>query len=213
MSADQAPDAYELRKSGPSPEAPSSFSRRAPEAALPPLSTSTGSTTAACTAPAATSHPSSSKISTTVRSPPSAPRSRHDRASTEPGRFTRRRGPPSGAGRRSPTAPSAARRGTAWRAARRPGWCPGARHDRTRSTGSGKPNEQHRRPPPERLVRRLAGDTVAHQDFTAAPLAPPIRLDDPASQHRPVGLDPLRDDLKTEPIEAAERSQVRGARR
>ena len=43
---------------------------------------------AACTAPAATPDPSSSSSSTTVRSPPSAPRSRHNQASTEPGRFT-----------------------------------------------------------------------------------------------------------------------------
>src|SRR3712207_2583671 len=50
-----------------------------------PWSTSTGSTTAGCMAPAATSHRSSSRTSTTVRSPASPRTSRQNRASTEPG--------------------------------------------------------------------------------------------------------------------------------
>jgi hypothetical protein len=65
-------------------------------------------------------------------------------------------------------------------------------------------------PPPERLMRQPAHHAVAHGAFGAAAPAPTIRLDDPAGQRRPVGFDTLADHLKSEPVEAAERSQIRG---
>ena len=52
-------------------------------------------------------------------------------------RGLRRRGRRSGAGPRSPPAPTAARGATASPAARPPGWCPGATRARSRCTGSG----------------------------------------------------------------------------
>ena len=69
---------------------------------------STGSTTAACTAPAATFHPSSSSSSTTVRWPPSVLRFRHNRASTEPGavQSLEDRRPARAAPSRQPSTPS-----------------------------------------------------------------------------------------------------------
>jgi hypothetical protein len=51
----------------------------------PPGSTSTGSTTAAYTAPAAAIHPSSSRTTITVPSPASPRTPRQNHASTEPG--------------------------------------------------------------------------------------------------------------------------------
>src|SRR3954447_7507875 len=80
----------------------------------PPWSTSTGSTTAASTAPAAISHRSSSRTSTTVRSPASPRTNRQHRASTEPGAVQTgghgRRTPPAGT---CPTSSAPASRRTA----------------------------------------------------------------------------------------------------
>src|SRR5699024_10979624 len=42
----------------------------------------------------------------------------------------------------------------------------------------------------------------------AAP-APPVRLDDPALKHRPIGLEALADDLQAELVQTDERGQVR----
>lgn len=38
--------------------------------------------------------------------------------------------------------------------------------------------------------------------------APPLRLDDPALQHRPLGLEALPDCFKAELVQAAERGQI-----
>jgi hypothetical protein len=70
-------------------------------------------------------------------------------------------------------------------------------------------DQQSRRPPGQRLVSQLPGHGVAGDALAAAAPAPRIGLDDPAGQHRPVGLQTLPADFETELVEAAERGQVR----
>ena len=107
-------------------------------------------------------------------------------------------------------APTAARAATASPAARPRGWCLGATRAHTRCTGSGAPSpaaswdaSPAARAPAagprcrEPRLRSRTGDTTWSG------------IDDPARQHRPVGLKPLPDDLEAELVEAAERGQVR----
>ena len=53
-------------------------------------------------------------------------------------------------------------------------------------------------PPPERLVRQPTDHGIPRDALAAAPVAPVVRFDDPARQHRPAGLDELADDLQAE---------------
>lgn len=70
-------------------------------------------------------------------------------------------------------------------------------------------DEQRRGAPAQRLVRQPPGHRVPRSAFAAALPAPPVGLDDPAGEHRPVRLDSLSKDLKAELVEAAERREVR----
>jgi hypothetical protein len=81
-------------------------------------------------------------------------------------------------------------------------------------TASGTPVAAHghherRRPPAQRLVGQLPGHRVARYAFATTATAPLVRLDDPARQHRTVGLDSLAGDGQAELIEPAEPGQVR----
>ena len=69
-------------------------------------------------------------------------------------------------------------------------------------------DHQDRRSPPERLMRQLALHRVTRRPVAAAAMTPPVRLDHPAGQHRPVRLEPLAGDFQTELVEPAERGQV-----
>ena len=64
------------------------------------------------------------------------------------------------------------------------------------------------RPPPERLVRQPARDHVVHAALTAAPPAPPVIIDNPASQHCTIRLEALPGHLQPETVQAAERRQI-----
>ena len=124
---------------------------------------------AACTAPAATPDPSSSSSSTTVRSPPSAPRSRHNQASTEPGAVHIVPATPGGTGRQallqeSRRAPPPCGRG-------RPA------HDRGLAPGDGEVDL------PSRSRTDPAGGTAACPSATAGSR----RAAGPASGHAAVG--------------------------
>jgi hypothetical protein len=68
---------------------------------------------------------------------------------------------------------------------------------------------QHRRAPPQRLVRQPTHHGVAEHPLATATAAPPVRLGDPASKHRTPRLEPLPDHLQTQLIDPAERRQVR----
>ena len=57
-------------------------------------------------------------------------------------------------------------------------------------------------------MRQLALHTVARRSMAAAAITPPIRLDHPTGQHRPVRLEPLAGDLQTKLVEPAERGQI-----
>ena len=59
------------------------------------------------------------------------------------------------------------------------------------------------------LVSKPAGHGVARQALAPAATTPPVRLKDPARQHRPLRLEPLPGDLQTKLVEAAERGQIR----
>jgi hypothetical protein len=57
-------------------------------------------------------------------------------------------------------------------------------------------------------MRELPLDGVTRAALTAAAMTPLIRLDHPASQDRPVRLEPLASDFQAELVEPAERGQV-----
>jgi hypothetical protein len=50
---------------------------------------------------------------------------------------------------------------------------------------------------------------VTRWAFAAAALAPLVRLDDPAGQHRPIWFEPLAGDDQAELVDPAERGQIR----
>ena len=79
----------------------------------------------------------------------------------------------------------------------------------TRAPVAADRDDQRRRAPTERLVRQPAGHALVRDALAAAPPAPPIGVSDPTRQHRAAGLQLLPDDLQTEVVEPAERSQVR----
>lgn len=56
---------------------------------------------------------------------------------------------------------------------------------------------------------QLARDRVPHGALAAATLAPAIRLDDPAGQHRTVRLKPSPVNFQAELIQPGERGQAR----
>jgi hypothetical protein len=62
-------------------------------------------------------------------------------------------------------------------------------------------------------VRQPADHGVTLTSFAAAPSAPLVGLDDPASQHSTVGFEALAGDDKAELVEPAERGQVRASER
>ncbi len=69
-------------------------------------------------------------------------------------------------------------------------------------------DQQRGGPPPERFVRQPPDHRVPRHAFAAAPVAPVVRCDDPAREHRPPSFDLLPDDLQPELVEASERGQV-----
>ena len=69
-------------------------------------------------------------------------------------------------------------------------------------------DQQRRGSPPERLVRQPARDHVVHAALTAAPPAPPVIIDNPASQHCTIRLEALPGHLQPETVQAAERRQI-----
>lgn len=80
------------------------------------------------------------------------------------------------------------------------------------ATGAPEPadRDQQRRPAPaERLVRKHASHALARRALAVEPLAPPVRLVDPAGQQLPVGLELLPEHLQAELVEPAERGPVR----
>ena len=70
------------------------------------------------------------------------------------------------------------------------------------------PDQQRRRPVPERLVRQPADHRVAHDAFSTALPTPRVLLDDATLDDRTLRPDPLPDGFKTELVETAERSQI-----
>lgn len=62
--------------------------------------------------------------------------------------------------------------------------------------------------PPERFVRQPADHRVPCNALAPAAVAPVVRLDDPARQHRTASLDVLANDLQAEFVQAGERGQV-----
>lgn len=70
---------------------------------------------------------------------------------------------------------------------------------------------QGRGSPPERFVRKPPDHRVPRNPFAAAATAPLVELDDAASDHRAVGLEPLPNGFETELIQSAERGQVRAS--
>ena len=122
-------------------------------------------------------------------------------------RGPRRPGPWSGAGPRSLPTPTAIHAATASLAVRPPAWCLGATHDNSPCTGSGA------RRSPSTVGRHPSGSCAKRHVVTGDPLAatapaPAISSDDPAREHRPIGLDPLPDRYQAELIKPAERGQV-----
>ncbi len=75
------------------------------------------------------------------------------------------------------------------------------------------PDQQRRRPMPERLMRQRPRHRVTRHALRAALPTPRVVLDDAALQHRPISLEQLPDGLKAELVETAERGQVRGHER
>ena len=81
------------------------------------------------------------------------------------------------------------------------------------------PDLQDRRAPPQRHVRELPHDGVAGNAFSTAAVTPAITLEhvaglhDSARQHRVVIADLLPDHRQTEPIQQAERVEIRTAER
>ncbi|ETZ98250.1 hypothetical protein I547_6501 [Mycobacterium kansasii 824] len=69
-------------------------------------------------------------------------------------------------------------------------------------------DQQGRRPPPERLMCKLARPGVVRTALLAAAPAPSILVGDPARQHRPVAVQALPRHLKPEFIEPAKSRQV-----
>ena len=63
--------------------------------------------------------------------------------------------------------------------------------------------------PSQRLMRQPTGHRVTRLAFTSAPTTPSVRLDHPARQDRPIGLQPLAGDNQPHLIKAAERRQIR----
>ena len=72
-------------------------------------------------------------------------------------------------------------------------------------------DQQRRRPPPERLVRQPPQHGATRRALAAAASAPPIRLDDPAGQHRPIRFEPLTGHFQAELVQPAEQGQISAA--
>lgn len=70
-------------------------------------------------------------------------------------------------------------------------------------------DQQCRWSPPERFVGQPADHAAPRGPFAAAPVTPPVILNDPARQHRPAWFKTLTRREETKLIQAAERSQVR----
>lgn len=66
-------------------------------------------------------------------------------------------------------------------------------------------DQQARGAPAQRLVRQPPHERVPRRAPTPTPAAPPVRLDDPTSQHRPVGLE-ARPDSDLGPYPARQRA-------
>lgn len=70
-------------------------------------------------------------------------------------------------------------------------------------------DQQCRWSPPERFVGQPADHAAPRGPFAAAPVTPPVILNDPARQHRPAWFKTLTRREETKLIQAAEGSQVR----
>jgi len=70
---------------------------------------------------------------------------------------------------------------------------------------------QHRRSPPQRLVREPTDHGVPSSAFGAAASTPLVRGQDSAGEHRAVGLEALAGHDEVEFVESAERCQVRAS--
>ena len=75
------------------------------------------------------------------------------------------------------------------------------------------PDQQRRRPVPERLMRERPRDRVTRHALRTALPAPRVVIDDTALKHCPVWLEQLSNSLEAELVEAAECGQVRGRER
>ena len=73
-------------------------------------------------------------------------------------------------------------------------------------------DQQRGGPPPERLVRQSSGHRVARDALASAASTPLIGLEDSASKHGPVGLQPLAGHHESELVKAAEGGQVSAGR-
>ena len=69
--------------------------------------------------------------------------------------------------------------------------------------------QQRRRPPTERLVRKLSGDRVARCALSPAAAAPVVRLDNLAREYRSLGFETLAGHDEAELVQAAEGGQIR----
>ena len=57
-------------------------------------------------------------------------------------------------------------------------------------------------------MRQLALHAVTRRTLAAAAMTPPVRLDHPTRQHRPIRLEPLTSDFQAQLVKPAERGQI-----
>jgi hypothetical protein len=62
--------------------------------------------------------------------------------------------------------------------------------------------------PPERLVRQLTDHGAARDTTATAAVAPVVGIDDPASEHGPVGIETLPGHHEPQLVQPAEHGQV-----
>jgi hypothetical protein len=123
-----------------------------------------------------------------------------------------RPGQQSGAGPPGLPAPTATRAATASPAARPRGWCLGATRAHNHCTGSGAPSGAGSWDASPAARAPTAGPRSRERSLrshTADTTIGVVGTDDPARQHRTVGLKPLPDDFEAELVRAGESGQVR----
>ena len=81
----------------------------------------------------------------------------------------------------------------------------------TRTAVTPNSDPQSGRPPPQRHMGQLPDHSVPRQAFGSALSAPRVRINDPALQHRLVGLEALTDRGQSQLVKQAEAIKIRGS--